>query len=44
MALFRPKQMRLFENGFSEMLNVIGQNYGEKGLIAVGAAKPDVKL
>ena len=44
MALFRPKQMRLFENGFSEMLNVIGQNYGEKGLIAVGAAKPGRKI
>ena len=44
MALFRPKQMRLFENGFSEMLDVIGQNYGEKGLIAVGAAKPGRKI
>jgi beta-galactosidase len=44
MALFRPVQMKLFENGFSELLDVIGQNYGEKGLIAAGAAKPGRKI
>lgn len=44
MALFRPVQMKLFENGFSELLDVIGQNYGEKGLIAAWAAKPGRKI
>lgn len=44
MALFRPVQMKLFENGFSEMLDIIGQNYGEKGLIAAGAAKTGRKI
>ncbi len=44
MALFRPVQMKLFENGFSEMLDIIGQNYGERGLIAAGAAKPGRKI
>ena len=44
MALFRPVQMHLFENGFSELLDVIGQNYGEKGLIAAWAARAGRKI
>ena len=44
MALFRPVQMKLYENGFAELLDVVGQNYGEKGLIAAWAAKPERKI
>ncbi|MCC8088654.1 MAG: hypothetical protein LIO79_05245 [Rikenellaceae bacterium] len=44
MALFRPVQMKLFENGFSELLDVIGQNYGETGLLAAWKAKPGRKI
>lgn len=44
MALFRPVQMKLFENGFSELLDVIGQNYGENGLLAVRDTKPERKI
>ncbi|WP_321332726.1 glycoside hydrolase family 2 TIM barrel-domain containing protein [uncultured Bacteroides sp.] len=44
MALFRAKMMGLYENGFSELLDVIGQNYGEQGLIAAWAEKPGRKI
>ena len=44
MALFRPVQMNLFENGFADMLDIIGQNYGEQILIAAGKAKPGRKI
>ena len=33
MALFNPQGMRLYNNGFSELLDVIGQNYNEQGLL-----------
>jgi beta-galactosidase len=44
MALFNPVRMKLFENGFSELLDVIGQNYGEAGLLAVRKARPERKI
>jgi len=44
MALFNPRGMKLFENGFSELLDVIGQNYGETGLLAVRTGRPERKI
>ena len=44
MALFNPRGMKLFENGFSELLDVIGQNYGETGLLAVRNGRPERKI
>ncbi|GAB6011332.1 sugar-binding domain-containing protein [Viscerimonas tarda] len=44
MALFRAKMMGLYENGFSEMLDVIGQNYAETGLLAAWSEKPGRKI
>ncbi|MES2777608.1 MAG: glycoside hydrolase family 2 TIM barrel-domain containing protein [Bacteroidota bacterium] len=44
MALFNPVRMKLFENGFSELLDVIGQNYGEAGLLAVRKGRPERKI
>ena len=34
MALFRAQMSGLYDNGFSELLDVIGQNYNEAGLLA----------
>jgi len=44
MALFQAVRMKLYDNGFSELLDVIGQNYGEQGLLAAWAAKPGRKI
>jgi beta-galactosidase len=44
MALFRAQPMGLYENGFSEMLDVIGQNYGEMGLIVAWRGKEGRKI
>jgi Beta-galactosidase/beta-glucuronidase len=44
MALFRPQQANLYNNGFSELLDVIGQNYGEQGLLAVRNGRPERKI
>jgi beta-galactosidase len=44
MALFRAQMMGLYDNGFSEMLDVIGQNYGEMGLIAAWKGKEGRKI
>lgn len=40
MALFRPQQAGLYENGFADMLDIVGQNYNERGLLAAWEAKP----
>jgi len=40
MALFRPNTMQVFTNGFSELLDVIGENYRDDELIAAWKAKP----
>ncbi|MDR0833033.1 MAG: DUF4982 domain-containing protein [Candidatus Symbiothrix sp.] len=44
MALFRAKMMGLYENGFSEMLDVIGQNYAETALVDAWSEKPGRKI
>jgi beta-galactosidase len=44
MALFRPGQSKVYENGFVETMDVVGQNYRENELVAAHNAKPDRKV
>ncbi|MBC8081804.1 MAG: glycoside hydrolase family 2 protein, partial [Hymenobacter sp.] len=44
MALFRPGQSKVYENGFVETMDVVGQNYRENELVAAHQAKPARKV
>lgn len=44
LALFRPNEMQVYNNGFSELMDVVGQNYRENELVAAWKAKPDRKV
>lgn len=44
MALFNPAMMQVYTNGFSELLDVIGQNYRDDEIIAAWKAKPGRKI
>jgi beta-galactosidase len=44
MALFRPGQSKVYENGFVETMDVVGQNYRENELVAAHEAKPARKV
>ena len=44
MALFRPAQSGLYTNGFADMLDVIGQNYNEAGLLGAWKDKAGRKI
>lgn len=44
MALFNPQGMQLYTNGFSELLDVIGQNYNEQGLLMAWRGKEGRKI
>jgi len=44
MALFRAQMAGLYDNGFSELLDVIGQNYNEAGLLAAWKGKEGRKI
>lgn len=44
MALFRPGQSKVYENGFVETMDVVGQNYRENELVAAHNAKPERKV
>ncbi|MVN78693.1 DUF4982 domain-containing protein [Hymenobacter sp. HMF4947] len=44
MALFRPGQSKVYENGFAETMDVVGQNYRENELVAAHEAKPARKV
>ncbi|TDN36085.1 DUF4982 domain-containing protein [Hymenobacter sp. UV11] len=44
MALFRPGQSKVYENGFAEIMDVVGQNYRENELVAAHEAKPARKV
>ncbi|MDO7851710.1 glycoside hydrolase family 2 TIM barrel-domain containing protein [Hymenobacter convexus] len=44
MALFRPGQSKVYENGFVETMDVVGQNYRENELVAAHQAKPERKV
>jgi len=44
MALFRPNGMQVYDNGFAELMDVVGQNYRESELVAAWKAKPERKV
>jgi beta-galactosidase len=44
MALFRPAMSHVYENGFAQMMDVVGQNYRENELIAAHEKHPDWKV
>jgi beta-galactosidase len=44
MALFRPGLSKVYENGFVETMDIVGQNYRENELVAAHLAKPSRKV
>lgn len=44
LALFRPNEMKVYENGFAELMDIVGQNYRETELIAAWKSKPERKV
>lgn len=44
MAIFRPNDAGVYQNGFVEMMDIVGQNYRENELVAVHKAKPQLKV
>lgn len=44
MALFRPNSAMVYDNGFVELMDVVGQNYRESELVAAHKAKPTRKV
>jgi len=44
MALFRPALSHVYENGFADMMDVVGQNYRENELITAHEKHPDWKV
>ena len=41
MALFRPAISRVYVNGLADMMDIVGQNYREKELVAAHLEKPE---
>lgn len=44
MALFRPNSAKVYDNGFVELMDIVGQNYRESELVAAHKAKPTRKV
>ena len=44
MALFRPNDSHVYENGFADMMDLIGQNYREDELVEAHKNKPSRKV
>jgi beta-galactosidase len=44
MALFRPALSKVYETGFAERMDIVGQNYRENELIAAHEKHPDWKV
>ncbi len=44
MAILRPASSHVYENGFAEMMDVVGQNYRENELVAAHEKHPDWKV
>jgi beta-galactosidase len=44
MALFRPGSSKVYTNGFSEIMDIVGQNYREKELVNAYLDKPERKV
>ena len=43
-GVFRPNSMNLYDNGYVEMMDVVGQNYREGELVAAHEQKPSRKV
>ncbi len=43
-ALFRPNVSKDYDNGYADLLDVVGQNYREKEILAAHAQKPTRKI
>jgi beta-galactosidase len=44
MAVFRPNQSGVYDSGFSELMDVVGQNYRENELVRAHRDKPTRKI
>jgi beta-galactosidase len=44
LAVVRPNASRVYDNGFADLMDVVGQNYRENELLAAHEAKPDRKI
>ncbi len=44
MAVLRPNVAHVYDNGFAELMDVVGQNYRENELVAAHDAKPSRKV
>lgn len=44
LAVFRPNQYGVYDSSFSELMDVVGQNYRENELVAAHRAKPERKV
>ena len=44
MALFRPNSAKVYDNGFAELMDVVGQNYRESELVQAHTSKPSRKV
>ncbi len=44
LALFRPNQAKVYQNGFAELMDVVGQNYRENELVQAHLDKPERKV
>jgi beta-galactosidase len=44
MALFRPGVSKVYQNGFADMMDIVGQNYRENELVAAHKAHPNWKV
>ncbi|MFD2162150.1 glycoside hydrolase family 2 TIM barrel-domain containing protein [Paradesertivirga mongoliensis] len=44
MALFRPNSAKVYDNGFVELMDIVGQNYRESELVAAHESKPERKV
>jgi beta-galactosidase len=43
-ALFRPNSSKDYDNGYADLLDVVGQNYREQEILAAHAQKPSRKI
>jgi beta-galactosidase len=44
LAVVRPNASHVYDNGFADLMDVVGQNYRENELLAAHDAKPDRKI
>ncbi|ASB47987.1 glycoside hydrolase family 2 TIM barrel-domain containing protein [Alkalitalea saponilacus] len=44
MGLFRPNQANVYQNGFAEMMDIVGQNYREEELLQASIDNPHWKV